>query len=111
MRYKAATAPGYESTARVQCTMVSISTTPAGLLKSTEFTTVEREVTITASTSVKYLYFYATVQGAPVYINETFRVVVGGYMIKAGVENACKIVKSNRTEEIQQTESEEEAQG
>ena len=43
--------------------------------------------------------------------NETFRVVVGGYMIKAGVENACKIVKSNRTEEVQQTESEEEAQG
>lgn len=32
-------------------------------------------------------------------------------MIKAGVENACKIVKSNRTEEVQQTESEEEAQG
>lgn len=70
VRYKAATAPGYESTARVQCTMVSISTTPAGLLKSTEFTTVEREVTITASTSVKYLYFYATVQGAPVYIKD-----------------------------------------
>ena len=32
-------------------------------------------------------------------------------MIKAGVENACKIVKSNRMEEIQQTESEDEAQG
>lgn len=26
--------------------------------------------------------------------NETFRVVIGGYLIKAGVENACKIVKS-----------------
>lgn len=26
--------------------------------------------------------------------NETFRVVVGGYLIKAGVENACKIVKN-----------------
>ena len=28
--------------------------------------------------------------------NETFRVVVGGYMIKAGVENATKIIKANR---------------
>lgn len=27
--------------------------------------------------------------------NETFRVVVGGYMIKAGVENAAKIITSN----------------
>lgn len=25
--------------------------------------------------------------------NETFRVVVGGYLIKAGVENACKITR------------------
>ena len=24
-------------------------------------------------------------------INETFRVVIGGYLIKAGIENACKI--------------------
>lgn len=70
VRYKAATAPGYESTARVQCTMVSISTTPAGLLKSTEFTTVEREVTLSASTSTRYIYFYATVQGATVYIKD-----------------------------------------
>ena len=43
--------------------------------------------------------------------NETFRVVVGGYMINEGVENACKIVNSNRTEEIQQPASEEAAQG
>lgn len=27
--------------------------------------------------------------------NETFRVVVGGYLVKAGVENGCKIVSSN----------------
>ena len=27
--------------------------------------------------------------------NETFRVVVGGYMVKAGVENAAKIITSN----------------
>lgn len=27
--------------------------------------------------------------------NETFRVVVGGYMVKAGVENATKIITSN----------------
>ena len=28
--------------------------------------------------------------------NETFRVVVGGYMIKAGVENATKILRNSR---------------
>lgn len=70
VRYKAATAPGYESTARVQCSMSSSATTPAGLLKSTEFTTVEREVTLTASTSTRYIYFYASVQGAPVYVKD-----------------------------------------
>lgn len=26
--------------------------------------------------------------------NETFRVVIGGYMVKAGVENATKIIKN-----------------
>ncbi len=30
--------------------------------------------------------------------NETFRVVVGGYMIKAGVENATKIYKNRKNE-------------
>lgn len=28
--------------------------------------------------------------------NETFRVVVGGYLVKAGIENACKIATSNK---------------
>ncbi len=32
--------------------------------------------------------------------NETFRVVVGGYLVKAGIENACKIIKkSNKLED------------
>lgn len=60
---------------------------------------------------VQFLGNTATITTLITEANETFRVVVGGYMIKAGVENACKIVKSNRTEEIQQTESEDEAQG
>ena len=104
VRYKAATAPGYESTARVQCTMVSISTTPAGLLKSTEFTTVEREVTITASTSVKYLYFYATVQGAPVYIKD---VEVLGQM-RIYTEAQLKVNADAITAEVTRAKNEEE---
>lgn len=31
--------------------------------------------------------------------NETFRVVIGGYLIKAGVENATKIIKSTKEPE------------
>lgn len=35
--------------------------------------------------------------------NETFRVVIGGYLIKAGVENATKIIKKEPepTDEVQ----------
>lgn len=35
--------------------------------------------------------------------NETFRVVIGGYLIKAGVENATKIIKKEQepTDEVQ----------
>lgn len=51
-------------------------------------------------------------------INETFRVVVGGYLVKAGVENGCKIVTSNRkqrkeptTEPEQTIEPQEEQAG
>ena len=36
--------------------------------------------------------------------NETFRVVVGGYMIKAGVENALKITKNKRQDGTTETE-------
>ncbi len=36
--------------------------------------------------------------------NETFRVVVGGYMIKAGVENALKIGKGKKQDEPEPTE-------
>ena len=60
---------------------------------------------------VQFLENTATITTLITEANETFRVVVGGYMMKAGVENACKNVKRNKTEEIQQTESEEEAQG
>lgn len=31
--------------------------------------------------------------------NETFRYIVGGYLIKSGIENACKIVKNPESEE------------
>lgn len=37
-------------------------------------------------------------------VNETFRVVVGGYMIKAGVENALKIGKGKKQDEPEPTE-------
>jgi hypothetical protein len=41
--------------------------------------------------------------------NETFRVVVGGYLVKAGVENGCKIVTSNIGQKpIQEPEPEPE---
>lgn len=80
VRYKAATAAGYEATARVQCSALgSYSTTSSGLLKSTEFTTVEREITISAGT--KYIYFYAYVQGSPVYIKDVE--VLGQYSLYA----------------------------
>lgn len=36
-------------------------------------------------------------------INETFRVVVGGYLVKAGIENACKIIR-NPNEEMEEIE-------
>ena len=68
VRYKAATASGYESTARIQCSFYTYQTTAAGLLKSTEWTTIEREVTLPESTSTRYLYLYAYVQGATVYV-------------------------------------------
>lgn len=80
VRYKAATAAGYEATARVQCSALgSYSTTSSGLLKSTEFTTLEREITISAGT--KYIYFYAYVQGSPVYIKDVE--VLGLYSLYA----------------------------
>lgn len=80
VRYKAATAAGYEATARVQCyALGSTATTKAGLLKSDEFVTVERDITITAGT--KYIYIYAYVQNAPVYITDVE--VLGKYSLYA----------------------------
>ena len=70
VRYKAATASGSESNARVQCTFYTTQTTAYGLLKSTEWTTVEREVTLPESTSTRYLYLYAYTQGAAVYVKD-----------------------------------------
>lgn len=69
VRYKAATAAGYESTARVQVgALGSYSTTSSGMLKSKEFTTIEREITVSEGT--KYIYIYAYTQNAPVYITD-----------------------------------------
>ena len=69
VRYKAATAAGYESTARVQVRALgSYSTTSSGMLKSKEFTTIEREITVSEGT--KYIYIYAYTQNAPVYITD-----------------------------------------
>lgn len=71
IRYKAATDANYEKTARIQSSLVSSSTTSAGLLKSTKWTTVEREITISAdSTYNRYIYFYDYVQNTTVYITE-----------------------------------------
>ena len=69
VRYKAATAAGYENTARVQVgALGSYSTTSSGMLKSKEFTTIEREITVSEGT--KYIYIYAYTQNAPVYITD-----------------------------------------
>lgn len=69
VRYKAATAAGYERTARVQVgALGSYSTTSSGMLKSKEFTTIEREITVSEGT--KYIYIYAYTQNAPVYITD-----------------------------------------
>lgn len=71
IRYKAATTSAATSTARIQCTaMGTTKTTTAGQLKSNEWTTFEFEVTLEESSSVRYIYFYATIQNAPVYITE-----------------------------------------
>ena len=71
VRYKAATDADYEKTARIQSSLVSSSTTSAGLLKSTEWTTVERDVTLSKdATSNKYIYLYDSVQNTTVYITE-----------------------------------------
>lgn len=60
---------GYENTARVQVgALGSYSTTSSGTLKSKEFTTIEREITVSEGT--KYIYIYAYTQNAPVYITD-----------------------------------------
>ena len=71
IRYKAATNADYEKTARIQCSCFTSATTAAGLLKSTEWTTVERDVTLSEdATSNKYIYLYDSVQNTTVYITE-----------------------------------------
>ena len=80
VRYKAATAAGYENTARVQVgALGSYSTTSSGTLKSKEFTTIEREITVSEGT--KYIYIYAYTQNAPVYIKDVE--VLGLYSLYA----------------------------
>ena len=96
VRYKAATASGYESTARIQCSFYTYQTTAAGLLKSTEWTTIEREVTLPESTSTRYLYLYAYVQGATVYVKD---VEVLGQM-SVYTEAQLKINSDSITQEV-----------
>lgn len=104
VRYKAATASGYESTARVQCTaMSSYEITKAGLLKSTEFTTIERDITITSSTYTRYIYFYAYVQDAPIYIKD---VEVLGQM-SVYTEAQFKVNSDSITAEVTRAKNEE----
>lgn len=80
VRYKAATAAGYENTARVQVSALgSYATTSSGALKSTEFTTIEREITVSEGT--KYIYIFAYTQNAPVYIKDVE--VLGLYSLYA----------------------------
>lgn len=71
IRYKAATTSAAASTARVQCNaMGTTKTTTAGQLKSNAWTTFEFEVTLSESTSTRYIYFYCYIQGSPVYVTE-----------------------------------------
>lgn len=70
IRYKAATDTAHKKTARVQCTFSTSLITEAGLLKSNEFVTIEREVTISESSGNRYIYLYAYVTGAPVYVKD-----------------------------------------
>lgn len=69
VRYKAATIAGQESTARVQCSFKTTATTAAGTLKSSEWTTFERDVELSSDYD-GYIYFYATVSGTTVLIKD-----------------------------------------
>lgn len=69
VRYKAATIEGQEDNARVHCVMISGATTEAGLLKSDEWTSIEREVTI-SSGGKRYIYFYVYVQNTTILIKD-----------------------------------------
>lgn len=71
-------------------------TTAYGLLKSTEWTTVEREVTLPESTSTRYLYLYAYTQGAAVYVKD---VEVLGQM-SVYTEAQLKINSDSITQEV-----------
>lgn len=69
VRYKAATIAGQENTARVQCSFKTTATTAAGTLKSSEWTTFERDVELSSDYD-GYIYFYATVSGTTVLIKD-----------------------------------------
>ena len=79
-------------------------TTAAGLLKSTEWTTIEREVTLPESTSTRYLYLYAYVQGATVYVKD---VEVLGQM-SVYTEAQLKINSDSITQEVKRAKGIEE---
>lgn len=69
VRYKAATIAGQENTARVQCSFKTTATTAAGTLKSSEWTTFERDVELSSDYD-GYIYFCATVSGTTVLIKD-----------------------------------------
>lgn len=82
VRYKAATAEGYEETARVRLYVFGKQrTTTAGLLKSTQWVTVEYEFDVTETLNKWYIYFYAETQESPVYIRDVE--VLGQYSLYA----------------------------
>ena len=97
VRYKAATETGYESTARVRLYVFgSQRTTGAGLLKSTEWVTVEHEFDVSETTDKLEIYFYAETQGAPVFIKDVE--VLGKYSLYA--EAQLKITENEITNEV-----------
>lgn len=102
LRFKAATSAGHEDDARVQSSLFTSSVTPAGLLKSDEFTTIERDITITtSSTSNRYLYLYANVQNAPIYVKDVEVLGVLRDYAEAQIQiNADNITNSVKKNEI-----------
>lgn len=69
LRFKVATEAAYATTARVQSSFYSSQTTATGTIKATEWTTIEREITI-PSDGNRYMHIYNAVQNTTVYITD-----------------------------------------